>query len=272
MEAVTTFFSGFTMPSLFDLLKPDPVYSCIERKCNQVNISQGNCISFDDCFHSGCPVIAPTYNKSIFGCSDFESCSPSFTESTYVHNEYLIYNEFEKTMMVKANELSILAYEGEYFNGELYYPDIDYNSHGIELSDMVRFKNKADENRMLPTHSNGFTAILKFNTTTFAPRYMAVVAFTGTLNSQDWSDGLLNFDKNQLDMHNGYFNRLYHIQNYLIAKLRELQQKYRTFRTEFQTNFFACFSNFELSFMISKIFSSLDIRWVVPKHQWHRFY
>ena len=142
MEAVTTFFSGLSMPSFFDLMKPDPVYS-------------------------GCPVFAPedTTNSSLFGCNSFIECSPKFTESTYVHNEYLIYNKFERTLMYKANELAVLTYEGEWFNGKIYEPEINHNSHGIELLEMNRFRNTKETDEKL-RHSNGFTGMLRFNTST----------------------------------------------------------------------------------------------------------
>jgi predicted lipase len=91
---------------------------------------------------------------------------------------------------------------------------------------MVRFRNAAYDDSNIPTHSNGFTAILKFNTSLSQPRYMAVVAFTGTLNSQDWEDSLLKSDLNELDMHAGYFNRVYNVKDYLEKKLNDLRKKY----------------------------------------------
>lgn len=79
---------------------------------------------------------------------------------------------------------------------------------------------------LLSTHSNGFTAILKFNTSSTEPRYMAVVAFTGTLNSLDWEDSLFNSGLNELDIHEGYFNRVYNVKDHLEKQLNKLQKKY----------------------------------------------
>ena len=108
-------------------------------------LKREQCLYLSTVFYSGCPVLAPhsTLGRSIFDCNNFYECKPQFTESSYLHDEYLIHSDFERTMMVKTNELSVLTYKGEYFNGGIYNPDIAYNTHGIEVHDIVRFRNRA---------------------------------------------------------------------------------------------------------------------------------